>query len=339
MKKARSPKALLSRPPLERMLRIHQEIQAGNYPTAGALARALEVSNKSIYRDLEFMRDRLELPLEYDAKQGGFHYTQEVSSFPTLQISEGELIALLVAEKALQQYRGTSFERPLVSAFQKMASSLPETISLNLEDWGQTISFRTSGEPILNLEIFDALAKATAQRQRLLLSYRKPSQQEAEPRTVDPYHLANINGDWFLFAYCHLRKDIRTFVPARIQTITPTGESFVRPQGFSLKQRLRDSFGVHSGEGEYAIRLRFHELVADYVREKKWHPSQRVRELGDGGVELALTLSSLTEIQRWVLAWGGYATVLEPPELAAAVAEAARRILTPTTADSTEAGG
>ena len=159
---------------------------------------------------------------------------QEVSAFPTLQITEGELFALLVAEKALQQYRGTTFERPLLSAFKKMAASLPDTISLNLADWEQTISFRTSAEPILNLENFDTLAKATAQRRQLELTYRKPGRRETELRLVDPYHLANINGEWFLFAWCHLRRDIRTFVPARIQAVKLTGKTFVRPQKFSL---------------------------------------------------------------------------------------------------------
>jgi predicted DNA-binding transcriptional regulator YafY len=315
------------RPPLQRMLQIHHAIQSGTYPTASRLAVDLEVSPKSIYRDLEFMRDRLDLPLKYNAKRCGYEYTAEVSAFPTLQISEGELISLVVAEKALEQYRGTSFEKPLVSAFKKIAASLPETISVNLADWGQTISFRTSAEPILDLGVFDSLAKATARRQQLNLLYRKPGQQEAELRKVDPYHLANINGEWFLFAYCHMRKDIRTFVPARIQRITPTGESFARPHGFSLQRRLRDSFGVHSAQGEFQIRIRFHEIVADYIREKKWHPSQLLRELPDGGLELSLKLSSLVEIQRWVLGWGGYAVVIEPPDLAAAVAAAAQRIL------------
>jgi proteasome accessory factor B len=273
------------------------------------------------------MRDRLDLPLEYSVEHSGFRYTEEVSSFPSLQITEGELVALFIAEKALHQYRGTTFERPLVSAFKKMAAALPETISLNLEEWGHTISFRTSAEPILDLQVFDALSKATVKRQQLVLTYRKPSRVEAEERKIDPYHLANINGEWFLFAYCHLRNDIRTFVPSRIQAIAPTGLSFARPESFSLKRCLRDSFGVHSGQGDYRIRLQFHETVADYIREKKWHPSQELCELPDGGVELFLKLSSLAEIQRWVLGWSGYAEVIEPAELVAAVSEAAQRIL------------
>ena len=325
--KRTGPELPLSRPPLERMLRIHQTIQAGQYPNAGMLALDLEVCSKTVQRDLDFMRDRLQLPLAYDASRFGYHYTQEVSSFPTLQITEGELFALLVAEKALQQYRGTSFEKPLVSAFRKMAASLPETVSLNLAEWEQTISFRTSAEPILNLEIFDALAKATARREQVILMYRKPGRQETERRTVDPYHLANINGEWFLFGFDYLRRDIRTFVPARIKSVEKTGNHFERPPKFSLERRLRDSFGVHSGRGEFEIRIQFNELVADYIREKRWHPSQRLREMKDGGVELCLKLSSLVEIQRWVLAWGGDARVIHPPELAASVRQAAERIM------------
>ena len=309
------------------MLRIHQAIQSRTFPTASTLARELEVSTKSVYRDLEFMRDRLRLPLEFDARRGGYHYTEEVSAFPTVQVTEGELFALLVAEKALQQYRGTSFEKPLLSAIRKMEQSLPDTISLNLAEVEQSISFQTRVEPILDLGIFDALAKATTARQQLRLRYRKPGQQAAEERIVDPYHLANINGEWFLFAFDHLRQDIRTFVPARIQSLEPTGRSFQRSRKFSLERHLRDSFGVHSGHGEYTVRIRFSARVADYVREKKWHRSQELKELKGGELELRLRLSGLAEVERWVLGWGGDARVIEPRPLRQAVAEAARRIL------------
>jgi proteasome accessory factor B len=317
---------LHSRPPLERMLHIHQALAAEKFPNASKLAAELEVNAKTIHRDLEFMRDRLNLPVEFDRARNGFHYTGEVSAFPTMQITEGELFALVVAEKALQQYRGTSFEKPLLSAIRKMEQALPDTISLNLADIEQTISFRTRAEPILDLKIFDALAKAVSQRRQLELLYRKPGQ-KAEPRVVDPYHLANINGEWFLFAFDHGRNDIRTFAPSRIQSARPTGKTFERTEKFSLEKRLRDSFGVHAGEGKFEVVIRFAPRAADYIREKKWHPSQALRELKDGGVELAMKLSSLGEVERWVLSWGGEAKVLKPRELAGSVRAAAKRIL------------
>jgi proteasome accessory factor B len=311
------------------MLRIHQTLQSSAFPNASTLAREIEVATKTIHRDIEFMRDRLNLPIEFEPARNGYHYTEEVSAFPTMQITEGELFALVIAEKALQQYRGTSFEKPLLSAIRKMEQALPDTISLNLADVGQTISFRTRAELVLNLEIFDALARAVAQRQQLELAYRKPGQGQPEKRLVDPYHLANINGEWFLFAHDHARKDIRTFVPARIQSVKPTGKAFERSPKFSLEKRLQDSFGVHSGKGNYEVVIHFNSRVADYIREKKWHESQQLRELKGGGVELRMRLSSLVEVERWILGWGGDAKVVKPRELTEAIKQAARMILRP----------
>jgi hypothetical protein len=127
------------------MLRIHQSLQSGKFPNATILAAELEVSTKSIQRDLEFMRDRLELPIKYDPHRIGYHYTAEVTSFPTMHITEGELVALVIAEKALEQYRGTQFEKPLLSAIRKIEQSLPDTISLNMPTSSRP--FRSAREP------------------------------------------------------------------------------------------------------------------------------------------------------------------------------------------------
>jgi len=317
-----------SRPPLERMLRIHQEVQAGHFPNAHQLAGLLEVSTKTVHRDLEFMRDRLGLPLAYDARRFGYHYTEPVESFPNLKLTEGELVALVLAEKALQQYRGTPFERPLLSAIQKMEQGLPETISVSLADVARSFSFRQRVEPRLDLGVFDALTRAVTRCEQLEILYRKPGQTRPEQRRIDPYHLANINGEWYLFAHDHLRESLRTFVPARIQEVRFTGRTFRRPGRFSPDDLLRGSFGVRSGTGHYHVAILFQPPAADYVREKKWHPTQQLRDRRDGSVELHLELSELEEITRWVLSWGGQARVLRPKELIQRVHDAASRLLT-----------
>jgi proteasome accessory factor B len=238
------PVARLTRPPLERMMRIHQAVVAGGYPNATTLANEIEVTTKTIQRDIEFMRDRLQLPIEYDSRRYGYYYTQPVSSFPTLQITEGELFALLVAEKALQQYRGTNFEKPLLSAFKKMESSLPDTVSLNWSDWDQSISFRTSAEPILDLEIFDTLAQATARHQQLDLQYA-PGSKQTELRTIDPpiWRTSMGNGSSLLTITCG-----KAFGRSFPRAFTgPTDRQELYPSTRVLHRKiLRDSFGVHS---------------------------------------------------------------------------------------------
>ncbi len=309
------------------MIRIHAVLQAGGNPNCSTLSRLLEVSTKTIQRDIEFMRDRMGLPIEFRPEHNGFRYTEEVDAFPTLQISEGELVALIVAEKALQQYRGTPFEKRLVGALRKLEQALPDTVSLNLADWDQSISFHTTAEPPDQVPpVLESLIRAAQRRQQLVLRYRKPGARLEEERVVDPYQIANVNGDWYLFAFDHLRKDLRRFVPARIVSATPTGTTFTRPAKFELQRLLRDSFGVRSKEGDFEVVLRFDPSVADYLREKRWHPSQIVKELEDGGVEVRLRLGSLMEIERWILGWGGAARVVAPVDLIERVRRAAIRI-------------
>lgn len=316
-----------SRPPLERMLRIHQEIATGEYPNCRALAEKLEVSTKSIQRDLTFMRDRLSLPLDYDSRRYGYFYTEPVTNFPTLQVSEGELFAMLIAEKALHEYRGTDFEKPLASAFRKITESLPETISIHIDAWDNAISFRRSGRPRINLELFDQLSDATTRGHTLNILYKKPGESDPQWRLVDPYHLANIDGDWYLFAYCHLRRDIRTFNPVRVHEIHQTGETFKPQKDFDIQARLRGSFGVIGGSEPKEVRLRFDSSAAEIIKEREWHASQEVADLADGSVELRLRLSNLVEIERWLLAWGASVEVLEPEELRQQIIQSAKAIL------------
>lgn len=318
---------LRARPALERIMRIHQSVLSGERPTASGLARELEVDRRTVTRDITFMRDRWNLPLEYSVLQGGFIYTGPVDALPGAVITEGELFSVLIAEKALQQYRGTVFERRLKSAFDKMSEMMPESVTLNLDDWSQSVTFRSSSIPNQDIETFDILARGVTQQRQIEILYRKPRVKKPEKRIVDPHHLACIDGEWYLFAFDHKQCDIRIFKPTRMEDISMTGESFERCKAFSLDRHLRGAFGVFTGDKIFDIVIRFSPDVADYIREKEWHQSQRLKELNNGGVELQLRLSSLVEIQRWILGWGGEAVVLEPPELVKSIHEAGRALV------------
>src|SRR5256714_10805769 len=95
-----------SRPPLERMMRLHAALKARHFPNCQKIAAELEVSPKTIQRDIDFMRYRLGLPIEYHPQEFGFHYTEAVTGFPNIEVSEGEITALLVAQKTLSPYKG-----------------------------------------------------------------------------------------------------------------------------------------------------------------------------------------------------------------------------------------
>jgi predicted DNA-binding transcriptional regulator YafY len=73
--------------------------------------------------------------------------------------------------------------------------------------------------------------------------------------------------------------------------------------------------------------VRFTKTVAPFIKEKNWHPTQQIKKLKDGSVELSLQLSHLSDIQRWILGWGSQATVLAPKELAEGVRAEAQGIV------------
>jgi len=84
---------------------------------------------------------------------------------------------------------------------------------------------------------------------------------------------------------------------------------------------------VHAGEGAFDVVIQFSDRAAGFDSRKKWHESQQLREPEGRGSELRMKLSSLQEIERWVLSWGGDAKVLKPKELVDAVRQAAEKIL------------
>ncbi|MFM8335749.1 MAG: helix-turn-helix transcriptional regulator, partial [Opitutaceae bacterium] len=192
--------AQLSRPPIERMLRIHEELRRGAFTNCTKLAERLEVSRKTIVRDIAFMRDRLDLPIEFDPRINAYRYTHPVSAFPTVQVTEGELLALLVARKALEQYRGTPFHRQLEASFEKLAGGLRDRITFSPADELRSVSFRNTGLGRADLAVFNTLSTAVLRQLEVEFDYRKPGARRGEHRRVRPYHLAHRENLWYLIA-------------------------------------------------------------------------------------------------------------------------------------------
>lgn len=316
----------LSRPPLERMLRIHEELRRGALTNCTKLASALEVSRKTIVRDIGFMRDRLDLPIEYDALIQAYRYTHPVNSFPTVQVTEGELMALLVARRAVEQYQGTPFHKQLELAFDKLTSGLKDRISFSPADELSAVSFKNVGLGKTDLAAFNTLSTAVLRQTEVEFEYRKPGARSVEARRVQPYHLSHRENLWYLIGLDTERQAMRTFALPRMSRVKVLSKRFARPEDFSPEQFFANALGVMGGSGDFEIRIRFEPAAADRVRERVWHDSQQIKELPDGGVEVALQLGALPEVERWVLGWGDLAEVIAPAELRSRVATTAAKV-------------
>jgi predicted DNA-binding transcriptional regulator YafY len=314
------------RPPLERMKKIYAQLQGSSFPNCSKLAKEFEVSVKTIARDIEFMRDRWGMPIGYDAKRTGFYFTESVEAFPGVPVTEKELFALCVAQKAIEQYKGTALEQPLVLAFEKVMGQLDDGQRFTLENLDDVLSFRPFAPDDTDLRLFELVTRALTERRALQFQYRKPGEPRADLRRVRPYHLMQFSNRWYLLAHDVERNDIRKFVLGRMWDVEMRDEQFEVPQDFDPKAHFNRSLGVMTGSDDFEVVIELDAWLTDVLRGRRLHPTQAWTEMPSGASRLRLRLSCLEEIEQWVLSWGAHATVLRPQMLVERIAETARQL-------------
>ncbi len=265
-KRSASRAGTFSRPPLQRMMLVHAKLKAGDFPNCRKMAVELEVSPKTIQRDVDFMRDRLGLPIEYDQLQFGFFYSEPVTSFPSIEVSEGEIVALYVAQKALEQYEGTPYAKPLKTAFAKISEGLRETVSFTWSDVDEIVSFRSAGRSTADIELFEELSRAVLRQVEVEFDYKKLGGKGHQRRRVHPYHLGCVENLWYLFSFDTARSQLRTFALTRMRNLRVSKSRFRRPPDFSVGKLLEQSFGVYAASAKAAERSGF----ASTVLQRNW---------------------------------------------------------------------
>jgi len=299
------------KPQHSRLLFIDRKIREGRHPNCSSMAGEWEVSRKTIQRDLDYMRYQLDAPLEYSAKHRGYFYTEEQYKLPAMNIRESDLFGVYLAEKLLVQYEGTPIYDSLCSVFEKIEHSLPNKISTDPASDQSKFTvfppFSTTIDPAVWKTVINCLRSS----QQVQIQYKTPGKKPVT-RTIDPYHGVRFEGDWYVVGFCHLRDEIRTFSLSRIITAEKKEKVFLIPKDFDFQKLSGSHFGVHWSDGEINVKIRFNKRVADYVRERTWHPSQEIVKCKDGDIILSLTVNHLLELKRWILSWGCDAQVLEP---------------------------
>ena len=316
-----------------RVGRIISIIASGNYPNCQTLAREIEVSAKTIQRDLDHLRHQKDLPLEYDEVRHGFYFTRPVSEFAPMQLSRGELLALFIALKALEPLRGTPLYRQVAESLNKIAGACPDSVSIQWQDLHAACSLKQAGAIQVDAALFSTLLDATLNRQEVAFSYRKLNGGgRGELRRVRPCHVGNVMNGWYLIGHDLARGDWRTFALQRISGLEVLKNRFVPDASFNIRDHLSSGFGVWSYGAEaesFEACIRLTGWAARYVAEGRWHRSQKITPLKDDGseIEFRAELAGLEEITRWVLGFGRHAKVLSPKKLRDAVQAEARAIL------------
>jgi predicted DNA-binding transcriptional regulator YafY len=316
-----------TRPPLRRMMAIDQALRAERWPNTKTFADEFEVNRRTIQRDLDYMRFELRAPIKFSRARQGFCYTERSYRLPYFQLSEGELVAVLLAERMMRQFRGTPFETDLRQAIEKLATMLPDGVSVHLDNIADFLSVLPATQIDYDANTFHILTAATVCRRRLELRYWSASRNETTRRLFDPYEMSLVDDGWYALGHCHLRGAIRTFALQRVRSARETGATFDRPADFRAENYLRNSFRVMSGDGDHRVVLRFKPEAARRFAEKKWHATQVLEQQADGSLIARLHLSGFVEVKRWVMWWGTDCEVLEPPELREMVKHEVRDML------------
>lgn len=326
-----SRKAGGTRRPLERVLRIHEMVSRGRLPNANEMASELEVNRKTILRDIRFMRDDLELPLVYDESRHGYFYSRPVNEFPLLQTSADDLVGLILARNALGPMKGSALESTLRSSFQRLQATMSDQVTIPWSEIDQAFSVKSTGITERDVFVFERLAKAVLESRELHFDYRKLSDEKPMKRRLQPYHLAEIDGGWYIIGQDLERGARRTFAVQRMKSVHLTETRFQRSHDFRLDDHFAGSFGVWAGEGKgpghFEVKVRFSGFAARVVAERRWHPSQEIENVAPDGslIVLTLQLSALEDIARWILGFGSQAQVMAPPELVERVSSELKR--------------
>jgi predicted DNA-binding transcriptional regulator YafY len=311
-----------------RIYQIHTRLRAGECLSMKEMKDALEVCERTIGRDLERLRYDFDAPVEYDPRGRCYKYTDPTFDLPTIQLREGELVAIYVFDRLLSQGGTGPFEAEVRRVLQKVVASLAAEVTVRFDDLPETFSHQVGPVRETDAALYQTLAEAARKRRRLRVRYYSAHRDEETERIIDPYHLFKYENEWYVAAWCHLRNEMRDFLVSgnRFRHVEFTGEYFQRRADVDVDAYLHQSFGIEKGGEPLDVAIRFDAQEARYIRERAWPGEQGKEEHPDGGLTLRFRATGKEEILRWAMKYGSHAEILSPPALRAAAREEVRRM-------------
>ncbi len=305
---------------------ILRELEASRRTTIDDLADRTGVTTRTIRRDLEALQTA-GFPLYDELVDGKRYWMLETKAFKRLNDTSftlAELSALYFSRTLVECLAATPFQQDVASAFDKLGGALSPGMRQFLDRLPLVIQSRgpqSSGEP-LDREHIAKLLEATLHYRRAQIQYFSLSSGREKTYLVEPYRLLYSQGGIYLIAFVPEYGDWRTFAVERIRHISLQEERFT-PSDLP-EEAFAHSIGVNEGTPE-RIEIVFEPRIAPYVRERRWHSSQRNEDRPDGGVMVSLHVCNDWALRAWILSFGPLARVLAPASLAAQIRDEVQR--------------
>jgi predicted DNA-binding transcriptional regulator YafY len=297
----------------ERVYKIERLIRLRGQVSFQALRDELEVSPATLKRDLEYLRDRLGAPIEYDRDANGYRFGAEYRGqrheLPGLWFSERELYALLMANQLLGELDADGIIsrhlQPLLERIRQMLGGDEAGADWLLE----RVKIASPAKRAVSARFFELVGEALVKRRRVRMTYLSRGRGEVGERDISPQRLVHYRNTWYVDAWCHSRERLLRFALDAIERAALLDE---RAKDVALRQvqaEMDSGYGVYAGAKPHWVTLRFSAQAAPWVSRELWHPRQQGRMLADGGYRLKLPYTDPTELAMDILRHAGDVTI------------------------------
>jgi len=285
-----------------RLITLIMLLQRRSNQKAAALAEKLGVSVRTLHRYFGML----------DETHGGFSLVRGYK-LPPLVFTSDEAVAIYLGTSLVGQIWGQLYQEPAQGAMAKLDNVLPDGQRGEIA-WARRSLVVTNmhrADPTALSPLLEKLRRAARLHRQVEMQYQSSSAQTVSQRRVDPYALVHRSGWWYLVAFCHLRRALRTFRVDRIQALALGSQTFQKPEDFNVQAYLDDAF---KDQPVVQARLRFAPQAA-HIPLNTLTGWESAEENPDGSVEVTLTAPDLNWMASLVMSFATWVTVLDPPEL------------------------
>jgi len=310
-----------------RIILLLKKIRSGPQ-TPDSLAMELDTSRRTIFRDLQVLRQEGIINDFDKAKQA---YVLNHDFFlQAVHLTLSEALALhKLCQEASEHDQDFSFCSAARNAGLKISQILPPITRNHIRAMEQLLKYHNIPKHRLGNKsyFFDTLLQSLHRREMISVSYKSPVEPNVFQTILSVYHIFFSRRAWYLLAYSSLHHEVRTFHIGRILELEKMKEHYEIPKHFSHDRYFRNAWHMIPEPGEDAkVVLKFSPKVAQNVAEVLWHKTQKNAFLPDGSLEFQVTVSGLNEISWWILGYGAEVEVISPPELRRLIRNTVKRL-------------
>jgi predicted DNA-binding transcriptional regulator YafY len=294
----------------DRLLYILNLLRSRRSLNASALARECSVTERTIYRDMISL-SVAEVPIYYDR---GYKLASD-SFLPPLNFTFDEYQAIKLALESTPLRKIARFGEAVRRVRAKIEAGLNDSVKDKRRTSvdAMAVDIASTEDPRAGEKFFGDIERACTEYKSLEIEYDSVSS-GLGVRLVDPYFLVFRASAFYFVAWCHHRKDFRTFRVDRIREVRVSDQRFTRRKGVSVKSYFEGSWQLYTGE-PVEVKVRFTGQAARVVTLGKHHPTEWIERQKDGSVHYTATVRGVEEFWRWIIAFGDQAEVLSPVEL------------------------